>query len=57
MKGVYYGYGLSFVLGIYATEADILGYGWRSPYVISAIPGFVLALLIAFTTTDKKKGK
>ena len=50
--GVYYGYGLAFVIGISVTEADILGYGWRSSYVLSAIPGFVVAILLFLTVRD-----
>ena len=38
--GVYYGYGLAFVFGIYITKADVLGYGWRAPYVLAALPGY-----------------
>ena len=53
--GVYYGYGLAFVIGIYLTDADILGYGWRASYVISAIPGFIIAVLMFFTVKDPKK--
>ena len=50
--GVYYGYGLAFVIGISVTEADVLGYGWRSSYVMSALPGFVVAVLLFLTVTD-----
>ena len=32
--GIYYGYGLAYILGGPITELDILGYGWRSAYVI-----------------------
>jgi len=52
--GVYYGYGLAFVFGIYITKADILGYGWRAPYVLAALPGIVLALLLATTVKDPR---
>jgi len=53
--GVYYGYGLAFVFGIYLTKADVLGYGWRSPYVIAALPGLVLAVLLATTVKDPRQ--
>ena len=33
--GVYYGYGLAFVFGIYITGADLAGYGWRWAYLTS----------------------
>ena len=32
-----------------ATQADILGYGWRAPYVLAALPGILLAGLLATT--------
>ena len=57
--GVYYGYGLAFVFGIYLARADILGYGWRAPYLIAAVPGIVVAILLATTVKDnrQKEGK
>ena len=53
--GVYYGYGLAFVFGIYITKADVLGYSWRAPYVIAALPGLVLAILLATTVKDPRQ--
>ena len=53
--GVYCDYGLAFVFGIYLTKADVLGYGWRSPYVIAALPGLVLAVLLATTVKDPRQ--
>ena len=44
--GVYLGFGLAFVLGINVTQADILGYGWRSTYVVAGIPGIIVSALI-----------
>jgi MFS family permease len=52
--GVYYGYGLAYVIGIYMSQLDILGYGWRSSYVISAAPGLIIGILIAITIKDPK---
>jgi len=52
--GVYYGYGLAFVFGIYLTKADVLGYGWRAPYIIAALPGVLLAILLATTVKDPR---
>jgi len=52
--GVYYGYGLAYVFGIYVTEADVLGYGWRSSYVIAGIPGLLLGLLLLLTVKDPR---
>ena len=50
--GVYYGYGLAFVFGIYLTKADVLGYGWRAPYVLAALSGLVLAILLDTTVIN-----
>ena len=55
--GVYYGYGLAFVFGIYISAADVLGYGWRSPYVIAGLPGLVLATLILTTFPDPRQSQ
>jgi len=52
--GVYYGYGLAYVFGIYITEADVAGYGWRSPYVLAGIPGMAIAALLLFTVKDPR---
>jgi len=52
--GVYYGYSLAFVLGIYMTQADIFGYGWRSVYVICAIPGIVMGIIIGLFLRDPR---
>jgi hypothetical protein len=60
---VYWGYGLAFVLGIQGTEvalppaprlpqADILGYGWRAPYILGAVPGLLVALLCLVTLRE-----
>eukprot|EP00092_Neocalanus_flemingeri_P055973 GFUD01066284.1.p1 GENE.GFUD01066284.1~~GFUD01066284.1.p1 ORF type:complete len:509 (-),score=75.50 GFUD01066284.1:55-1581(-) len=52
--GVYVGFGMAFVLGINGTSADIAGYGWRAPYIITAIPGLVVAVLFICTLKDPK---
>jgi len=44
--GVYYGYGLAYVYGIYITNADILGHSWRASYIIAGAPGFIIGLLL-----------
>lgn len=53
--GVYYGYGLAFVFGIYITKADVLGYGWRAPYVLASLPGLVVSVLILITFRDPRQ--
>ena len=52
--GVYYGYGLAFVFGIYLARADLLGYGWRAPYILASLPGVLLAILLATTVKDPR---
>ena len=32
--GLYYGYGLAYLIGGPIAELNVLGYGWRSSYVI-----------------------
>lgn len=41
--GVYFGYGFSFLFGIYLTKMNVLGYGWRATYVIAGLPGILIA--------------
>lgn len=55
--GVYYGYGLAFVFGIYITKADLLGYSWRAPYVLASLPGILVSLLILITFKDPRQSK
>ena len=52
--GIYFGYGLAFVLGIYMTNADVLGYGWRSVYVICSLPGIIIGIAIMLFLQDPK---
>jgi len=42
------GDGLTFTLGNYLAPADVLGYGWRSAFVIGCAPAVIIALLIFF---------
>lgn len=53
--GIYFGYGLSFVVGKYIPSLDILGQGWRWAYYISGMPGFLVAFLMLLTLTDPRK--
>lgn len=46
---MYFGYGLAYIFGIYLTELDVLGYGWRASYVIGAAPGIIIGILIFLT--------
>jgi len=51
--GVYYGYGLAFLFSN-ISALNILSYGWRAPYVIAALPGVLLSLLLMFTVRDPR---
>ena len=50
--GVYLGYGLAFLLGIEMTQANVLGWSWRAPYLLAGLPGLVLSLLALLTLRD-----
>ena len=47
--GVYFGYGLAYIFGIYLTDLNVLGYGWRASYVIGGAPGIIVGILIFLT--------
>jgi len=53
--GVYFGYGMAYIFGIYLTDADVLGYGWRASYVIGGAPGILISVAILFTIKDPRK--
>jgi len=44
--GVYFGYGFSFLFGIYLTEYNLLGQGWRATYVLAGLPGVLVSLTL-----------
>lgn len=54
--GVYFGYGFSFLFGIYLTEADLLGQGWRATYVVAGLPGLVVAAML-WCLQDPREGR
>ncbi|XP_037084218.1 probable sphingolipid transporter spinster homolog 1 [Pollicipes pollicipes] len=43
--GIYFGYGISYVVGNYVTAADIMGKGWRWAFYVAAMPGVVITCL------------
>ena len=69
--GVYWGYGFAFLLGIQVnnkailisaltlstqgTQLDMLGYGWRGPYLLAALPGILTAGLIILTLKEPER--
>ena len=53
---VYFGYGFSFLFGIYLTEADLLGQGWRATYVVAGLPGLVVAAML-WCLQDPREGR
>jgi len=55
--GVYFGYGMAYIFGIYLTKADVLGHGWRASYVIGGLPGIGLGLAVLVTVRDPGRGQ
>ncbi len=53
--GVYVGYGLTFVFGDYVAPADVLGYGWRSVYVLGCAWGIPIGIVIFLYTDPRSK--
>jgi len=53
--GIYFGYGLSYVVGNYVPLLDIMGQGWRWCYYLIGILGLLLSMLLLFTATDPRK--
>ena len=43
---LYFGYSFSFLFGIYVTEADLFGLGWRSAYLLTGLLGLPIAALL-----------
>ncbi|XP_050708531.1 sphingosine-1-phosphate transporter SPNS2-like isoform X2 [Eriocheir sinensis] len=54
--GIYLGYGLSYAVGNFVTEADIGGLGWRWSYIITGIMGVVATLLALIIIRDPPRG-
>jgi len=52
--GVYVGFGLSQAAGIYLTRANLFGWGWRSVYIITGLPGIVISFLLVFLKDPRK---
>merc|ERR1740123_1840521 len=42
--GVYFGFGMSQVAGIYLTRLNVLGQSWRAAYMVTGVPGLLLGL-------------
>jgi len=53
--GVYFGYGFSFIFGIYVTQLDLFGQGWRATYVLAGAPGLLLAILLSLADEPRNK--
>ena len=54
--GVYIGYALSFLFGLYLTDLNLLGQGWRASFVLAGLPGLILSpalLLISDPRTSQ----
>ncbi|KAK4308786.1 hypothetical protein Pmani_019543 [Petrolisthes manimaculis] len=54
--GIYLGYGLSYAVGNFVTEADIGGLGWRWSYIVTGIMGVVATLLLFLVVPEPTRG-
>ncbi|XP_072421856.1 protein spinster homolog 1-like [Chiloscyllium punctatum] len=55
--GIYAGYSLSYAVGNYVTDANILGQGWRWSFIVGAIPGFIVSVIVLLTVRELPKEK
>ncbi|KAB7498427.1 hypothetical protein Anas_04225 [Armadillidium nasatum] len=56
--GIYFGYGMSYAVGNFVTQANILNMGWRWSYFISGIyGGVVFILLLLFVKEPERKSE
>ncbi|XP_043531379.1 probable anion transporter 3, chloroplastic [Chiloscyllium plagiosum] len=55
--GIYAGYSLSYAVGNYVTEANILGQGWRWSFIVGAIPGFIVSVIVLLSVRELPKEK
>nr|XP_002127145.1 uncharacterized protein LOC100183908 [Ciona intestinalis] len=53
--GIYLGYGSAFAVGNYVTEANIMGKGWRWSYYLTAIPGFIMMVIVFITIREPNR--
>lgn len=55
--GIYYGFGGSFAIGTYVQDKNIFDQPWRTSYLVSGLPGFVLAAVFLLTVTEPRNNK
>ncbi|CAH0773939.1 unnamed protein product [Bemisia tabaci] len=53
--GIYAGIGLSYPVGRYITELDLWDLGWRTPYYLTGVIAFLVAIFCAFTLSEPKR--
>ncbi|XP_064086730.1 protein spinster-like isoform X2 [Macrobrachium nipponense] len=46
--GIYFGYGLSYAVGNFITQANISGLGWRWSYILTGLLGVLATILLLF---------
>jgi len=51
--GVYIGYGLTYIFGNYVATEDLLGYDWRSVFILGSIWGIPIGVIIFFLKDPK----
>ncbi|KAL7633895.1 UNVERIFIED_CONTAM: hypothetical protein RMT77_015856 [Armadillidium vulgare] len=53
--GIYFGYGMSYAVGNFVTQANILNMGWRWSYFISGIYGGVVFILLLLLVKEPER--
>jgi len=55
--GIYMGYSMSYAIGNFITERNILNQGWRWSYYICGIPGVFFGILILLTVKEPSRSQ
>ena len=50
--GIYFGYGFSYLVGVYATGADLFGLSWRFAYIAAGVPPLFVGLTLMFVRDE-----
>ena len=53
---LYFGYGLSFLLGIYGSSLNLFGLGWRAAYILAGGLGLPVAALLLLVGHHRDTG-
>ncbi|KAK7065848.1 hypothetical protein SK128_005206 [Halocaridina rubra] len=55
--GIYFGYGLSYVVGNFVTAADINGKGWRWSYIVGGLMGILATMMLLNVQEPTRKSQ